>query len=314
MPPSRATVEYPTAVSSTALTVADPFASATPTPFQPLPPTQTPQPTPTPKFTPTPTGPVKSEGQVDILLLGSDGRLSGAFRTDTLVLISIKPKSKTVAVVSFPRDLFVTIPGYGENRINTAFASGGFPTLAATFEQNFNFRPDHYVLTNFQGFVRIVDSLGGIEVNVGRRLSDTCDLPQRDAKRYCYVGQGVVRMNGATALWYVRSRYSTNDYDRTRRAQEVLEALFSRLMSLDALTRAPELYESYRTSVATDLKWDDILPLLSVATHLTDPSSIKRFTIGPAEAPGTLTATGGNVLIPNAEAIRAIINQAVYSP
>lgn len=304
----------PSEVSRSALASINPYGNATPTPFMPLPLTPTPTPSPTPEFTPTPTGPVKSEGQVDILVLGSDWRPSGGFRTDTILLLSIKPKSKRVAVVSFPRDLYVNIPGYGQNRINTAFAFGGFPMLADTFEENFKVRPDHYIMTNFNGFVSIVDSLGGIEVNAAQRLSDTCSLPQRDAYGYCYAGPGMVKMNGATALWYARSRYSSNDFSRIQRAQEVLEAIFRRLLSLDAVSRAPELYASYRNSVETDLKLEDILPLVSMAPHLTEPERIQRFAISSAEATGTITADGANILIPNLEAIQAIILEAVYSP
>ena len=96
--------------------------------------------------------------------MGSDYRPSSGYRTDVMMLVSINPKQGNVSVVSFPRDLWVTIPGVGEERLNTAQPKGGISLMADTLEYNFGVRPDRYILTNFQGFKNIVDILGGIEV------------------------------------------------------------------------------------------------------------------------------------------------------
>lgn len=295
-----------------------PNATATPTPF--LPQTATPQPlltptsiepTLTPTVTPIPWEIIPADGQVNILVLGSDWRPGAGYRTDVILLVSLNPKLGTASLVSFPRDLYVDIPGRGKNRINTAHPAGGFPLTVATFQQNFGITIDYYVLTNFQGFVNIVDSLGGIDVYAAKNLTDQCKLPQAQ-NGYCSVGPGLVHMDGQTALWYVRSRYSTSDFDRTRREQEVLIALFNKLMSLNAIARAPELYEYYRSSVETNLPLDVALSLAPLAPQLlADPSRIQRFTIGPGLVTPYTTESGAYVLIPNVEAIREILRQAL---
>ena len=105
------------------------------------------------------------KGQINILLLGSDQRRgSGGFRTDVVLLVTINPADNSINITSFPRDLYVNIPGYSQNRINTAHARGGFETMANTFEYNFGVRPDYYALINFWSFVDVVNSLGGIDV------------------------------------------------------------------------------------------------------------------------------------------------------
>lgn len=315
----------PAAVSQLLVT-ADPNATVTPTPFQPIGPTSTPLPTetPVPTITPEPDlanipgvpTPIRinqelPEGLVNFLVLGNDWRPSSGFRTDVILLVSINKSKGTVSVVSFPRDLYVTIPGWGTDRINTAFTRGGFNMLADTFEFNFGVRPTHYIMTNFQGFIGIINSLGGINVNVGQYLSDKCDLPQA-VNTYCTVYPGSVRMDGATALWYVRSRHTSSDFDRGRRAQEVLYALFAKLMSLDAVARLPELYTAYKSSVETNLSVDVMAPLLPVATQvLSDSSRIHRYAIGPGQVSNYTTPGGAMVLLPNYEAIAAIIQQAL---
>jgi anionic cell wall polymer biosynthesis LytR-Cps2A-Psr (LCP) family protein len=121
-------------------------------------------------------------------------------------------------------------------------------------------------------------------------------------------------MDGATALWYVRSRHTTGDFERGRRAQEVLYAIFARLMSLNAVTRLPELYNSYKSSVETNMGLDVLSPLLPVASQaIADSSRIRQFSIGPGQVTPYTTSGGAAVLLPNFDAITDILNQAIYS-
>ncbi len=324
----------PKAVSQLFIT-AGPDLTATPTPFQPIGPTATSAYTATPRTTPTvistatatedvndvpeiPT-PVRvsqpmPEGTVNLMVLGSDWRPNSGFRTDVIMLVSINTKKGTVSVVSFPRDLYVTIPGWMTQRINTAQAHGGFSLMADTMEYNFGVRPQYYIMTNFQGFVGIINSLGGIDVNVGQTLSDSCDL-YWSRGGYCTVNPGVRSMDGDMALWYVRSRHSSSDFDRTRRQQEVMLGLFKKLMSMNAVTRLPELYQKFSSSVETNMGLSDMLPLLPMASQvLTDTSRIRQFAVGPGQVTPTITEGGAAVLIPNYDAIRAMIQDAVFGP
>jgi len=296
-------------------------ADPTPTPFQPLvneesqagSPDATPAPNEGPSALPTPTFQTlqKPEGQVNILLLGSDLRPEGGgFRTDVIVWVSLNPRDGFVSAISFPRDLWVQIPGRGENRINTAFPVGGFEMLADTFEVNFGVRPDSYVLIDFQGFVSVINSLNGIDVQTARNLTDSC-ATWVNASGMCSVGPGLVHMNGDLALWYARSRYSTNDIERGRRAQEVIEAIFDRFMSLDAILMAPEIYETYTTYVQTDVTLKQVISLLPLAKKINDNPDIRNHVVGYDLAYDWITYQGAQVLVPDKEGIRDLMIEAL---
>ena len=246
--------------------------------------------------------------QISILLLGSDQRPNdGGFRTDTMILIMISPEGN-VSLTSFPRDLYVYIPGWMLQRLNTAHGYGGFNASAITFEYNFGIRPDYFVLINFDGFRSIINSLGGISVNAGKNFSDSRDGYPNGFS----VNAGPVFMDSETALWYVRSRYSSSDIDRLRRAQEVLQAIGLKLFSLDGLNRASELYEIYRSNVDTNLSLESCLKLIPALKLIKDPSSVKRYVIGFDQAYNwTDPGTGAQVLIPIPEEIRTLLLQAV---
>jgi len=297
----------------------------TPTPFQPIPPTPTAGPTITPEViyestsvvsqeppaTPIPKL-VKPEGQINILLLGSDWRSGNGYRTDVILLLSLNTKTGTATMVSFPRDLYVEIPGIGMGRINASQEYGGFALTSETFMINFGIEIDHYMLTSFSGFINIVDTLGGIDVFSSRELYDLCSLPQA-VDDYCYMPYGNNHMNGQTALWYVRSRSSSNDFDRTRRAQEVMVAIFQKAMSLDALSRGVELYGLFQNSVDTDITVGTVLELLPLGSKLmSDPSLIKRFAIGSGQVYNyVVPVSGAMVLVPDNALVNQILTQAL---
>ena len=305
-----------------------PDGRVTPTPFLPLNPTAVSF-TPTPEATPSWGGypgpsippavaiPEPAErfrqpaGQVNFLLLGSDQRPdSGGFRTDTIVLVTLNPNLGTVHLTSFPRDLYVYIPGWTMQRINTAHAHGGFELTQATFEYNLGVKPDHFVLINFWGFTQVVNSLGGIFVNVAIPLQD-----HRDGYGQYYVPPGQIYMDGDTALWYVRARKTTSDFDRTRRQQEVLVALFNRLISLDGISRAPELYDLYRQNVVTDAEFTDAVPHLGLAAQVADdPSRVSSYFIGRDQVTSYTTPGGAAVLLPSRDSVLEIMRQALNAP
>ena len=302
------------------LVTPDPNATATLTPFLPSDSqvqTEVDQPTEEPTITPSATPTVRptlalSKDVVKILLLGSDWRPNSGFRTDVMMLVAINKKTGATSMVSFPRDLFVTLPGIKQERINTAMAYGGFDLTQEMFQYNFGFTPDYYLLTNFQGFVSIIDSLGGITVYAGSQLSDTCSLPIADEDGYCTMGPGRLDMDGATALWYVRSRYSTSDFDRTRRAQEVMKATFFKLMNLNAVARAPELYNSLHNNVETNLPLDVAISLARFAPDLlSNTEKIKQYAIGPREVWAWQTPEGAQVLLPNPDLIEPLLFEAL---
>jgi LCP family protein required for cell wall assembly len=248
-------------------------------------------------------------GQINILLLGSDQRpYESGLRTDTIILLTLNPAQGTAHLTSFPRDLYVYIPGYTVQRINTAFSYGGFDTLALTMEYNFGVRPDNYVLVNLWSFVEVIDSLGGIDVQIGQDLCDHRD----DYGTYC-VQAGAQHMHGETALWYVRSRYTSSDLARNRRQQEVVVGLFKTLISLNGLSRAGELYEIYQDNVITDMSFEQMTDLLPLASQLTDFSRIENYYIGVGQVYDWVNYSGAQVLMPIREAVLQVMRNALNS-
>ncbi|HOG58885.1 MAG TPA: LCP family protein [Anaerolineaceae bacterium] len=292
--------------------------SSTPTPFQPnafanILEDGTIELLPQPIYTPTPV-PVISraqlpDNQLNILLLGCDDFSDNGFRTDVIMLLSLNPKHRSINLISFPRDLYVTIPGYWSNRINTAWGLGGFDLLADTFQANFGIHPDYYMMVNYNGFKDVVNSLDGIDVEVTQELQDSCKL---DPSGWCIMEPGVVHMDGGTALWYSRSRLTTSDFDRNRRAQDVVKAIYRKAMNLNVVFKLPELYGAYREYVDTNLQLADILPYMSLASEVMKTQNINQYAVGPDTVTNWITAEGAMVLIPNYYAINPIIAEALY--
>ena len=302
-------------------------STPTATAFQPLNSTATYIPTayPTPSPTPTPTpitirpigesrgvDPIpQPENQVTIMLLGTDQWIAGRVgRTDTMLLVTINTDDNTVNVTSFPRDLYVYIPNWKNQRLNAAYPHGGFQVLQDTLLYNFGFRPDYYILVNFSAFEYLVNDLGGFYIDVPRTV---CDQKNEDSPKRC-VYPGTVHMDGEEALWYVRSRQTSNDFDRNYRQQLVLEALFDRMLALKTLTRIPYLYKTYSKQVSTNLDLGTVLSLIPTAAKLSDKSLIHQYFINQDSIDHYITPTGAQVLLPNFEKIRVILETALNSP
>ena len=253
----------------------------------------------------------QQDQRVNILLLGSDQRRNLDQNTDVIILLSLDPDKGTASMLSFPRDLYIEIPGVGNDRINTTQRYGGFSMTRDVFQQNFGVRVDYYLMTNFTGFKDIVNLLGGITVNAAYEFADTC--PNAAADNYCVVHAGENIMDGSTALWYVRSRYSTSDYDRTRRAQEVMLAIFKKAISLDAVDRSAEFFDLFKSSVETDIPFSKIVELLPLAVQLgNDPSRIKQYSIGAESTSAYIVpVTGDFVLMWDKDAVSEIVNRAL---
>jgi len=303
------------------LVQAPPDATPTPTPFRPIPPTPAYLPTETPTPLPTPTSIVDAflspeqleqvPGQVNILLLGTDQRpwqKGKKYRTDTIILATLNKELGTLNLTSFPRDLFIDIPGRGQDRINSAYVYGGIELLFQTFKENFGVRPDHYVLVNFFNFKQFIDELEGLDVEVSEEVSD-----YREGY-WMTIPKGSVHMDADTVLWYVRTRKTTNDFARNRRQQEVLQAVMEEVLTLENITRLPELYDIYKDMVTTDMGLGDLLPLIPLVLKLTDGGNINRYFIGPKQVSDWITPGGAMVLVPDMNAVRKIIRKSQNIP
>ncbi len=301
---------------------------STEVPFDPaagLPGTTTPQSFYVPPYAP-PTATVLTDNDtITILLLGSDKRPGQTyFRTDTIVIAAIRPALGQVSLISVPRDLYVYIPSVGMDRVNAAYEygvmynypGGGFALLKDTLLYNLGVRIDHLAIVDFDGFRRIVDTLGGVDVPVFCSYTDwhlidpSYDPNNEDNWALYTVGPGVVHMDGDLALWYARSRKKSSDFDRGRRSQEVLRALYARALQTNAVSKIPELFNDFSSSVITDLTLTDLLQLSPLALHMNN-ADIRSSYIGRDMVTGWMTPAGASVLLPNGPAIQSMIQQAL---
>jgi len=245
------------------------------------------------------------------MVLGSDFRPGSGFRTDTIMLVAVDRSSGKASLVSFPRDLWVSIPGYGEGRINTVMQLGGFQLLANTLQTNFGVYPTQYAMIDMAGFLQVIDTLGGIEFTTDKYTGDACET-SLNPSRWCEVGPGDVSMNSELALWYVRARYNSSDFDRMRRTQEVVKAVFDKLASPMGALKVPQLMTIYESEVESNIPPDQLLPMLRLGLSFDTSEDIRRFVIGPDEVTSWTTAQGAAVLLPNTPAIQAILQEALF--
>jgi LCP family protein required for cell wall assembly len=269
---------------------------------------------------------VLNNGQetVNFLLIGSDRRPGGSFRTDTMVIAILRPNDGQVSLISIPRDLWVYIPEWENQRINTAYQHGisvGYPgggpgLLKDTILYNLGIRIDHTALVEFDGFRQIVDTLGGVDVPVSCAYTDWKIIdpsldPQNEDNWYLHTaGPGLIHMDGDLALWYARSRQKSSDFDRGRRQQEVLRSLFTQALRTDTLKRIPELYNNLKDTVDTDLNLVDILQLSLYAPKMTS-ADIRSYYIRPPYVSSWITDGGAYVLLPNEEALKQMLTEAM---
>ena len=225
-------------------------------------------------------------------------------------------------MISIPRDLWVYIPTVGMDRINTAYEygvgddqGGGAALLRDTIAYNLGLRIDHMAMVDFGGFSRIVDTLGGIDVPVAcpytdwRLIDPSYDSNNPDNWAKYSVPSGMIHMNGDLALWYARSREASNDFDRARRQQEVLRAMFAQALKANTLSRIPQLYKDFSSTITTDLGLADILKLALYAPKLTN-ANIRGFYIRPPYVSDWVTPGGADVLLPNQPSLQQFLVQA----
>ena len=260
---------------------------------------------------------------VNFLLIGSDKRPGGSYRTDTMVIVVLWPREAQASMISIPRDLWLYIPSIGMQRINTAYQSGemygygggGPGLLRDTIAYNLGVRIDHTAMVEFDGFRRIVDTLGGVDVPVACpftdwRLIDPSYDPYNEENWALYTVQpGVIHMDGDLALWYARSRLRSSDFDRGRRQQEVLRAIFGQTLRTDTLTRIPQLYTDLSETIMTDLNLGDLLKLALYAPSLTN-ANIRSYYIRPPYVSAWTTPGGAAVQLPNQAELEQMLIQA----
>lgn len=274
----------------------DPDATAVPTAPPDAAPTTAALPTATPEPEPT-TVPVPDDA-VNILLMGTDARIGqDVARTDAMIVVHIDPATKRVSILSLPRDLAMTIPRVNEQRrINTAYYLGETrlkkglgPALAKeSVGKLLGIEIDHFALINFDGFVELIDKLGGVTINVQKAIYDPTfpvDAYEGDIRTMkVHFKPGVQKMDGKTALIYSRTRHADSDFGRQSRQQEMLMAIFRTILDQGLYTQVTNLDDytsTLRDHVRFDMPRDEILSLATLAPDI-QLSSIEQYTIKPA--------------------------------
>jgi LCP family protein required for cell wall assembly len=264
--------------------------------------------------------------RTNVLLLGIDRRSgsSWAFRTDTIMILTVDPQGGDMGLLSIPRDLQVRIPGRGEDRINTANfygyrqeGSGSGPELLQkTILANFGIPLDGYVMVDFRAFERVIDVLGGIDVEVPRTLHDTRYPDPRPEDPHAFktvqFDKGWQHMNGRRALVYARSRMSTSDFDRAKRQQTVLLAIRDRALSWSAVPRWPLVAVAMLDGVKTNLGPAPMLAIALAAVQK-DASEVNRVVLEHPLVVSHRRGDGADVQLPKWELINPVI-KAMFGP
>jgi LCP family protein required for cell wall assembly len=274
----------------------------------------------------------KDPRRFNVLLLGIDQRTGTGddekyFRTDTIMVMSIDPVRKTAGLLSIPRDLWVAIPGFKEGRINTANALGdssqypdGGPGLAAeTIRQDLGIDIDAYVRINFTVFEKVVSIIApdGAEVCPQEVIDDPHYPDAGYGMIHVHFDPGCQRLQATQLLQYARTRITQGgDFDRSRRQQEVLRSLQKEVLSAGGiahfLTQIPVLWDELAGSYTTNLKMEDIISLANLGESIT-PSNINFGVIDNHQVKFATTSSGDQVLLPNYDAIRSLI-QDTFNP
>jgi LCP family protein required for cell wall assembly len=272
-----------------------------PTPTSTPPPGASPTPTPTPTLPPTP---------------------GSAWRTDTVILVTLNTRQKTGGMLSIPRDLWVYIPANGYNRINTAdfygeyrkYPGGGPALIKRTLSHNLGIPVHFYVRGDFNALIKLIDTLGGVDVAVDCPLEDIFPDPTSPGGLYTLsVNTGIQNLDGKAALFYARSRLSTSDFDRSRRQQKVLRALWDKASQIGILPKVPELWKTLGSAVQTDLSLTDILALASIGVQL-EPQNLKSRFIGRDQVRSWVAPGGANVLLPKPADVQAALVEFFAPP
>jgi LCP family protein required for cell wall assembly len=256
--------------------------------------------------------------RINILCLGLDNLDPNAAyrRSDTIIVVSLDPATKSVGMLSVPRDLYVPINGLTppqRNRINAAFVfgdyyhypGGGIALARRTVQETLGIPIHYYVAVDFRGFVKAIDALGGVDITLDKALSDPLTHWSFPA--------GPQRLNGEKALQFARVRYLDNDFQRERRQQMLLLALRNQALRLDILPRLPGLLTSLWGTFKTDMSAADILSLAPLAASV-DISRIHNHIIDETMTTPYRTQAGAMVLLPKEDAIRKLVAEVLQKP
>lgn len=251
-------------------------------------------------------GTAAANGASNILLIGSDSREGEAGRADTIMVLQLDGPSKQPKLLSFMRDTLVTIPGYGENKINAAYAFGGADLVRQTLAENFGLETNYYAKVDFRSFEKVIDTLfpSGVAINAEKDMSKNLEVA---------IKQGQQQMNGLELLQYARFRMDEEgDFGRVRRQQQVMDAIFSEMKNPLAILKLPYAAGKVLGYASTNLPMSFLLKnTFSIARGA---GGVDSLTVPVADSwQYGSSASAGSVLVVNLEtnqqAIRNFLNE-----
>lgn len=260
----------------------------------------------------------------NILLIGEE-QFDGASNTDAMIVASLNTKDKTIKLTSLMRDLYVNIPGYRNNKLNSVFSKGGIELLYETIGNNFGINIDGYILVNFKSLEYIVNKLGGIKVTLTKNEADYLNAKNYISnKKYRNVVEGTQTMNGNQVMGYCRIRYvstgtQNDDFGRTQRQRLVLKSIYQKLRKMNVLKLTWFMNDILSNqNIITDISRTEFNNYFEQLVDLIGHIKIKEYRV-PAD--GTyenqkvlLGSKKAAVLVPNDwNAIRNDINNFIYN-
>lgn len=265
--------------------------------------------------------PSSDNRRITFLLLGVDQRPDDPSppRTDNMIVVTVDPETSQVGMISLPRDLFVPIPEYQySGKINTAYylgevnkyPGGGGALAKKTVSEFLGYPVDYYVKMNFDGFIQAIDAIGGIDVVVARTIHDE-EYPTSDyGIETFHIEAGPQHLDGETALKYVRTRHADDDFQRSKRQQQVLLAVKDKLIENKLLTpvRLLELMRVVSNSVQHDIPATQLPSLLALASRV-QLDQIEQLVIDTRYAKIDASSKFGWILVPNREKLRPAVDQ-----
>ena len=208
-------------------------------------------------------GMIAGSSEIHVMILGVDERKDDVGRSDTLMVATVDPEKGTAALLSIPRDTRVAIEGAGYDKINAAYAYGGYALTKKTLEQLLDVPMDYYILIDVHAFERIIDALDGIDIDVEKRMyyEDPWD---DDGGLVIDIYPGMQHMTGEKAIEYVRYRDMEGDIGRIRRQQRFMRAVLQKVTTPEIFAKLPEITGEVAKSVKTDLDTSDMIKFLQI--------------------------------------------------
>jgi LCP family protein required for cell wall assembly len=223
-------------------------------------------------------GPFK-ENKVNILVVGYDSDINGASRADTIILISLDVETNEAGLVFLPRDTYINSNKRNFTKLNSSHVYGGIKLTQETVEEMLNIDIDYYLETDFKGFEKIIDRLGGVEINVSRHLN----YVDKAGGLYIDIPAGQQTLNGEEALEYVRFRDARGDIGRIERQQKFIDAVLAKVLSPAIVTKVPGIMKEVNDAVNTNIPIQDITPFLNTAKEINLSQIESKMLPGKAE-------------------------------